>query len=144
MAIEFEGTITQAELNGIISLFCYFYKHMETFEYSPEQIGLDTCNLNILNGIYSDEELIVETPLQIQISDQEFSNQTYKLGFDYYSYKPDLDDELPRLQRDYFDLELDQDGIAEITLPDTDVLYIMLTNWELVTGFDKPIIEEQT
>lgn len=140
--IGFEETITQSELNGIISLFCQFYKHQEIFEYSNDEIGLDTCNLNILNGIYSDEELIVETPLQIQITDEEFPNQTYKLGIDYYSYQPDIDDELPQLQRDYFTLELDQDGIAEITLPDTDVMYIMLTNWELVTGFDKPIVTE--
>ena len=95
MAISFGGTITQSELNGVISLFCHFYKHQETFDYSDEEIGLDTCNLQILNGIYSDEELIVETPLTIKITDERFPIQNYQLAFDYYAYEPDLDDESP-------------------------------------------------
>ena len=144
MAISFGGTITQSELNGVISLFCHFYKHQETFDYSDEEIGLDTCNLQILNGIYSDEELIVETPLTVKITDERFPVQNYQLAFDYYAYEPDLDDEPPQLQRQYFDLTLDSNGEAEITLEDTDVIYIMLTNWELVTSFNKPIIEEET
>ena len=142
--IGFDETITQRELNGIISLFCHFYRHQETFEYDQEEIGFDTCNLQILNGIYSDEELIVETPLKVKISDERFPNQNYQLAFDYYSYNPDTDDELPQLQREYFDLTLDSNGEAEITIEDTDVIYIMLENWELVTSFDKPIIEEVT
>ena len=144
MAISFGGTITQSELNGVISLFCHFYKHQETFDYDEETIELETCNLNILNGIYSDEELIVETPLRLQISDELFPNQNYQIAFNYYAYEPDLDDEPPQLQRQYFDLTLDSNGEAEITLEDTDVIYIMLTNWELVTSFNKPIIEEET
>ena len=144
MAIEFEGTITQSELNGIISLFCHFYKHQETFDYSDEEIGLDTCDLQILNGIYSDEELIVETPLKIKITDERFPVQNYQIAFDYYAYEPDLDEEPPQLQRQYYPLTLDSDGVAEITIPDTDVIYIMLNNWELVTSFNKPIIEEVT
>lgn len=144
MAIEFEGTITQNELNGIISLFCHFYKHQETFDYSPDEIGFETCNLQIQNGIYSDEELIVETPLTLQITDERFPNQNYQIAFDYYAYNPDLDDEPPQLQREYFPLTLDEDGYAEITLEDTDIIYIMLENWELITTFDKPIITEVT
>ena len=144
MTIGFTETITQSELNGIISLDCHFYRHQETFEYDQEEIGFDTCNLQILNGIYSDEELIVETPLKVKISDERFPNQNYQLAFDYYSYNPDTDDELPQLQREYFDLTLDSNGEAEINIPDTDVIYIMLENWELVTSFDKPIITEAT
>ena len=144
MAISFGGTITQSELNEVMSLFCHFYKHQETFDYSDEEIGLDTCDLQILNGIYSDEELIVETPLTVKITDERFPIQNYQLAFDYYAYEPDLDDELPQLQREYFDLTLDSNGEAEIDIEDTDVIYIMLTNWELVTSFDKPIIEEET
>ena len=144
MTIGFTETITQRELNGIISIFCHFYRHQETFDYSDEEIGLDTCNLQILNGIYSDEELIVETPLTIKITDERFPIQNYQLAFDYYAYEPDLDDELPQLQREYFDLTLDSNGEAEIDIEDTDVIYIMLTNWELVTSFNKPIIEEET
>jgi hypothetical protein len=86
----------------------------------------------------------VETPLRIQITDERFPIQNYRIAFDYYNYKPDTDDELPTLQRQFFDLELDSDGIAEITLEDTDVIYIMFENWELVTSFDKPVIEEVT
>ena len=142
--IGFGETITQSELNGIISLFCHFYRHQETFEYDQEEIGFDTCDLQILNGIYSDEELIVETPLKVKISEERFPNQNYQLAFDYYSYNPDTDDELPQLQREYFDLTLDSNGEAEITIEDTDVIYIMLENWELVTSFDKPIITEAT
>ena len=141
MTIGFTETITQSELNGIISLFCHFYKHQETFDYDEETIELETCNLNILNGIYSDEELIVETPLRIQITDELFTNQNYQIAFNYYAYEPDTDNEPPILQRNYFQLELDSDGIAEITLEDTDVIYIMLDNWELVTSFNKPIEE---
>ena len=144
MTIGFTETITQRELNGIISIFCHFYRHQETFDYSDEEIGLDTCDLQILNGIYSDEELIVETPLTVKITDERFPIQNYQLAFDYYAYEPDLDDELPQLQREYFDLTLDSNGEAEIDIEDTDVIYIMLTNWELVTSFDKPIIEEET
>jgi hypothetical protein len=142
--IGFGETITQAELNGIISLFCHFYRHQEPFEYDQEEIGFDTCNLQILNGIYSDEELIVETPLQVKVTDERFPNQNYQIAFDYYSYNPDTDDEPPVLQREYFDLTLDSNGEAEINIPDTDVIYIMLENWELVTSFDKPIITEAT
>ena len=142
--IGFGETITQSELNGIISLFCHFYRHQETFEYDQEEIGFDTCDLQILNGIYSDEELIVETPLKLKISEERFPNQNYQIAFDYYSYNPDTDDELPQLQREYFDLTLDSNGEAEITIEDTDVIYIMLENWELVTSFDKPIITEAT
>ena len=141
MTIGFTETITQSELNGIISLFCHFYKHQETFDYDPEEIPLETCNLTILNGIYTDEELITETPLRLQISDELFPNQNYQIAFNYYSYEPDTDEEPPILQRQYFDLTLDSDGVAEITLEDTDVIYIMLTNWELVTSFNKPIEE---
>ena len=144
MTIGFTETITQRELNGIISIFCHFYRHQETFDYSDEEIGLDTCDLQILNGIYSDEELIVETPLTVKITDERFPIQNYQLAFDYYAYEPDLDDELPQLQREYFDLTLDSNGEAEIDIEDTDVIYIMLTNWELVTSFNKPIIEEET
>jgi hypothetical protein len=144
MTVSFGATITQAELNSAILLFCHFYKHQDLFEYSPEEIECECCNVKILNGIYSDEELIVETPLRIQITDERFPIQNYRLAFDYYNYKPDTDDELPALQRQFFDLELDENGIAEITLEDTDVIYIMLENWELVTSFDKPVIEEVT
>ena len=143
MTLSYGSTITQAELNGIISLFCHFYEHHEPFEYSDEKIELDTCNLEILNGIYSDEELIVETPLKVKVSDEEFPCQRYFLAVNYYSYLPDTDDVLPQLQRGYFPLELNE-GIAEIDFEDSDVVYIMLDNWELVTKFDKPIITEVT
>ena len=119
--IGFGETITQSELNGIISLFCHFYRHQETFEYDQEEIGFDTCDLQILNGIYSDEELIVETPLKLKISEERFPNQNYQIAFDYYSYNPDTDDELPQLQREYFDLTLDSNGEAEINIPDTAI-----------------------
>lgn len=144
MTLEFGGTPTQAEINGVISLFCHFYKHQEIFEYDSEVIEFDTCNLQILNGIYSDEELIAETPLTVKITDEQFPNQNYKLAFDYYEYAPDTDDEPPVLQRQYFDLTLNSSGEAEITLPDVNVIYIQLANWELVTSFDKPIITEVT
>ena len=140
--IGFNETITQSELNGVISLFCHFYKHQEIFDYSSDEIELDTCTLQILNGIYSDEELIAETPLKIKITDEQFPIQNYQLAFDYYDYKPDNDDEPPVLQREYFDLELDSNGEAEIDFDDNDVVYILLPNWELVTSFDKPLITE--
>lgn len=143
MAINFGGTITQSELNGIISLFCHFYEHHETFDYSDETIEFDTCDLKILNGIYSDEELIVETPLQVEISNELFPNQNYFLAVNYYSYTPDTDDQFPQLQRKSFPLSLNE-GIAEIDFDDADVVYIMLDNWELVTKFDKPVITEVT
>ena len=140
--IGFDETITQSELNGVISLFCHFYKHQEIFDYSSDEIELDTCTLQILNGIYSDEELIAETPLKIKITDEQFPIQNYQLAFDYYNYKPDRDDEPPILKREYFPLELDSNGEAEISLDDTDVVYILLPNWELVTSFDKQLIRE--
>ena len=144
MTVSFGSTITQAELNGVISLFCHFYKHIEGFDYTDEELSFDTCKLQILNGIYSDEELIVETPLQVKISDERFPVQNYKLGVSYYSYTPDTDNELPPLQHDYFDLTLDINGVAELDFDDSDVVYIMLTGWELVTSFDKPLITEVT
>ena len=140
--IGFDETITQSELNGVISLFCHFYKHQEIFDYSSDEIELDTCTLQILNGIYSDEELIAETPLKIKITDEQFPIQNYQLAFDYYNYKPDRDDEPPILKREYFPLELDSNGEAEISLDDTDVIYILLPNWELITSFDKTLIQE--
>lgn len=140
--IGFDETITQSELNGVISLFCHFYKHQEIFDYSSDEIELDTCTLQILNGIYSDEELIAETPLKIKITDEQFPIQNYQLAFDYYNYKPDRDDEPPILKREYFPLELDSNGEAEISLDDTDVIYILLPNWELITSFDKTLITE--
>ena len=142
MAFGFEETLTQSDVNGLISLFCHYYKHQELFDYSSDMIGLETCNLEILNGLYSDEELIVESSLKLKLSGELAPNQSYKLAFDYYAYDPDMDDELPKVQRQYFDLTVDSNGEAEISLEDTDVFYILLENWELVTSFDKPIIEE--
>lgn len=142
MAFGFGETLTQSDVNGLISLFCHFYKHQEIFDYSSDAIGLDTCNLEILNGLYSDEELIVESSLKLKLTDELAVNQSYKLAFDYYAYDPDMDDELPKVQRQYFDLTVASNGEAEISLEDTDVFYILLENWELVTSFDKPIIEE--
>ena len=143
MTMSFGSTPTQAEINGIISLFCHFYEHHEDFEYSPETIEFDTCKLQILNGIYSDEELIVETPLKLKITNEKFPCQNYYLAVNYYSYLPDTDDQLPQLQREYMPLTLN-DGIAELDFDDSDVVYIMLSNWELVTKFDKPVITEVT
>lgn len=143
MTMSFGSTPTQAEINGVISLFCHFYEHHEDFEYSPETIEFDTCNLQILNGIYSDEELIVETPLKLKITNEKFPCQNYYLAVNYYSYLPDTDDQLPQLQREYMPLTLN-DGIAELNFNDSDVVYIMLSNWELVTKFDKPVITEVT
>lgn len=142
MTWEVGDTLTDSEINGIISVFCHYYEHHESFEYTPEVIELDTCDLKILNGIYSDEELIVESSLKVKVSDELFRNQNYLLAVDYYSYEPDLDDELPVLKRDYFPLELDEDNTAEIDFDDADVVYIMLGNWELVTKFNKPVIKE--
>lgn len=142
MAFGFEETLTQSDVNGLISLFCKYYKHQELFDYSSDMIGLETCNLEILNGLYSDEELIVESSLKLKLTEELAPNQSYQLAFDYYAYDPDMDDELPKVQRQYFDLTVASNGEAEISLDDTDVFYILLENWELVTSFDKPIIEE--
>lgn len=143
MTLEFGSTPTQAEINAVISLFCHFYEHHETFEYTDDVIEFDTCKLQVLNGIYSDEELIVETPLQISVSDELFNCQSYYLAVDYYSYEPDTDNLLPQLQRKYFPLTVNN-GVAEIDFDDADVVYIMLSNWRLVTKFEKPVITEVT
>ena len=143
MTWEVGDTMTQAEINGIISVFCHYYEHHETFEYTDETIEFDNCDLTILNGIYSDEELIVETPLKVQVSNERFPSQNYYLACDYYSYAPDMDDELPILKRDYYPLTLDENNTAEIDFNDADVVYIMLNNWELVTKFDKTVIKER-
>ena len=143
MTISFGSTPTQAEINAVISLFCHFYEHHESFDYSPDEIEFDTCKLQVLNGIYSDEELIVETPLRVKITDELFPCQIYYLAVDYYSYEPDTDNLLPQLQREYFPLSLNDD-VAEIDFDDADVVYIMLSNWRLVTKFDKPVITEVT
>jgi hypothetical protein len=143
MTLEFGSTPTQAEINAVISLFCHFYEHHETFEYTDDVIEFDTCKLQVLNGIYSDEELIVEAPLQISVSDELFNCQSYYLAVDYYSYEPDTDNLLPQLQRKYFPLTVNN-GVAEIDFDDADVVYIMLSNWRLVTKFDKPVITEVT
>jgi hypothetical protein len=143
MTLEFGSTPSQAEINAVISLFCHFYEHHETFEYTDDVIEFDTCKLQVLNGIYSDEELIVETPLQISVSDELFNCQSYYLAVDYYSYEPDTDNLLPQLQRKYFPLTVNN-GVAEIDFDDADVVYIMLSNWRLVTKFDKPVITEVT
>jgi hypothetical protein len=50
---------------------------------------------------------------------------------------------LPQLQRKYFPLTVNN-GVAEIDFDDADVVYIMLSNWRLVTKFDKPVITEVT
>lgn len=142
MTWQIGDILTDAEINGIISVFCHFYEHHETFEYDEEIIELDNCTIRIINGIYSDEELIVETPLKLQIIDERFPNQNYFLACDYFSYVPDTDDVLPVLKRDYFKLVLDEENVAEIDFGDAEVVYIMLNNWELVTQFDKPVIKE--
>lgn len=143
MTLSYGSTPKQAEINGVISLFCHFYEHHESFEYSDEVMEFDTCDLQIINGIYSDEELIVETPLRVKITDELFPCQSYYLAVDYYSYEPDTDNLLPQLQRKYFPLTVNE-GIAEIDFDDSSVVYIMLTNWKLVTKFDKPVITEVT
>ena len=143
MTLSFGSTPTQAEINAVISLFCHFYEHHERFDYTDETMELDTCKLKILNGIYTDEELIVETPLKVYISDEKFNCQSYYLAVNYYKYGPDSDDLLPQLQREYLPLSL-VGGYMEIDFDDADVVYIKLDNWELVTKFDKPIIEEVT
>lgn len=137
-------TLTDAEINGIISVFCHYYEHHEPFNYTDETIELETCNLQILNGIYTDEELIVETPLQINVSDEVFPNQNYLLGVNYYSYTPDVDDELLILNRGYYPLTIDDNGVAEINFDNNSIVYIMLDNWELITKFNKPTITEVT
>jgi len=141
MTIAFGSTPSQAEINAVISLFCHFYEHHESFDYSDDVVELDTCKFQVLNGIYSDEELIVETPLKVKITDELFPCQSYYLAVDYYCYEPDTDNLLPQLQRKYFPLSLN-DGVAEIDFDDSSVVYIMLSNWELVTKFDKPVISE--
>ena len=141
MTIAFGSTPSQAEINAVISLFCHFYEHHESFDYSDDVVELDTCKFQVLNGIYSDEELIVETPLKFKITDELFPCQSYYLAVDYYCYEPDTDNLLPQLQRKYFPLSLN-DGVAEIDFDDSSVVYIMLSNWELVTKFDKPVISE--
>ena len=143
MTLEFGSTPSQAEINAVISLFCHFYEHHESFDYSDDVVEFDTCKLQVLNGIYSDEELIVETPLKVKITDELFPCQSYHLAMDYYSYEPDTDNLLPQLQRKYFPLSLN-DSVAEIDFDDSSVVYIMLTNWKLVTKFDKPVITEVT
>ena len=143
MTLSYGSTPTQAEINGVISLFCHFYEHHEDFEYTDEVLEFDTCDLQILNGIYSDEELIVEPPLKVKITNELFPCQTYYIGINYYSYGPDTDNLLPPLQRGYFPITVNE-GIGQITFDDTDVVYIMLDNWELVTKFDKPVISEVT
>ena len=143
MTLEFGSTPSQAEINAVISLFCHFYEHHESFDYSDDVVEFDTCKLQVLNGIYSDEELIVETPLKVKITDELFPCQSYYLAMDYYSYEPDTDNLLPQLQRKYFPLSLN-DSVAEIDFDDSSVVYIMLTNWKLVTKFDKPVISEVT
>lgn len=140
MTIQFGRDATQDEINGVISLFCHFYEHHESFNYTDEEIEFDTCKLQILNGIYSDEELIVETPLKLRITDELFECQRYFLGISYYSYTPDTDNLLPELKREYFEID-PTDGEIEF---DNNVVYIMLDNWELVTKFDKPVIKEVT
>lgn len=135
--------LTQEEINGIISVFCNYYEHHESFEYSDEVIELETCDVEILNGIYSDEELIVENHLNVKISEERFPNQNYFLAFDYFSYIPDTDDELPVLKHDYFELVLDRDNVAKIDFGDVDVVYIMLENWDLITKFNKPVLIER-
>lgn len=142
MTWQIGDTLTDAEINGIISVFCHYYEHHEPFEYSEGVIELENCDVEILNGIYSDEELIIETPLQVKISDERFPNQNYFLACDYFSYVPDTDDVLPLLKRDYFELVLDEDNVAEIDFGDVDVVYVMLNNWELITKFNKPVIKE--
>jgi hypothetical protein len=141
MSLAFGSTPSQAEINAIISLFCHFYEHHESFDYSDDVVEFDTCKLQVLNGIYSDEELIVETPLRVKITDELFPCQSYYLAVDYYSYEPDTDNLLPQLQRKYFPLSLN-DSVAETDFDDSSVVYIMLTNWKLVTKFDKPVISE--
>jgi hypothetical protein len=141
MSYNIGDTLTQADINGLISVFCQFYEYHETFDYASDLIEFDNVDLQIQNGIYSDEELISESPLKVKISNETFPNQRYIIGFDYYSYEPDSDDDLPELKRDYFDLEPDSNGVAEVEFDD-DVLYIKLENWELVTKFDKPVIME--
>lgn len=143
MSLAFGSTPSQAEINAIISLFCHFYEHHESFDYSDDVVEFDTCKLQVLNGVYSDEELIVETPLKVKITDELFPCQSYYLAVDYYSYEPDTDNLLPQLQRKYFPLTVN-DGVAEIDFDDADVVYIMLSNWRLVTKFDKPVITEVT
>lgn len=143
MTMSFGSTPTQAEINAVISLFCHFYEHHENFDYRAGEIDFDTCSLEIMNGIYSDEELIVETPLKVKISDEKFPCQNYLLAVDYYSYLPDTDNKLPQLQREYFPLQLNGSNYI-VDFGDADVVYIMLSNWELVTKFDKPIITEVT
>ena len=143
MSLAFGSTPSQAEINAVISLFCHFYEHHESFDYSDDMVELDTCKFQVLNGIYSDEELIVETPLKVKIADGLFPFQSYYLAVDYYSYEPDTDNLLPQLQRKYFPLSLN-DSVAEIDFDDNEVVYIMLSNWRLVTKFDKPVISEVT
>lgn len=137
-----EDELTQRDINGLISLFCHFYEHHETFDYSDEVIELDLCDLQILsNGVtYSNEELIVEGGIfYVAITDETYPNQNYILGINYYSYDPDMDEELPVLKHKYIPLEVN-DGEAEININDGDVVYIKLENWELITKFDKPLI----
>lgn len=141
MTYSLGDTLTQEEINGIISIFCHFYEHHETFNYTNETIELDTCDIQILNGIYSDEELISELPLQIRVTNEEFECQRYLLAVDYYSYDPDTDNILPALNRKFFEVNL-IDGVGEINFDGEDVVYIMLSNWTWVTKYDKPIITE--
>lgn len=141
MSYNIGDTLTQADINGLISVFCQFYEYHETFDYSKDIIEFDNVDLQIQNGIYTDEELIVESTLQVKMSNETFPNQRYFIGFDYYSYLPDSDDDLPPLLHDFFELELDEDGVAEVEF-ENDVIYIKLENWELITKFNKPVTTE--
>ena len=126
-------TLTQAQINGVISLYCNLHYDVFSFDYTDEVINTPFCNLQILNGLYSDEELIIEDSLDVLITEQDEICNFY-LKLKYYDYDADEDDRNSIMLKE--DVFLIEDGKVNFN----KMTYIMLDDWKLIVRYNKPFI----
>ena len=127
--------LKQSEINGIISLYCLLHVNTVNFDYTDEIIETPYCNLQILNGIYSDEELIVEDKLKVAVTNPMNEYCNFYLKLKYYDYDADEDpSNTPTLKEDTFLIENNEIQFGKM-------VYIMITDWKLIIRYNKSTID---
>lgn len=127
-------TLSQAEINGLMSLYCNLHANIVSFDYTDEVIETPYCNLQIMSGLYTDEELIVEDTLEVSITEPTIENCNYYLKINYYDYDADQEsDNILILKEGVFLIENGKINFNKMT-------YIMLNEWKLVVKYNKPCI----